>query len=322
MSAWAVWLSLHLGWAPVPVESRPTVILVVGAAGADEYGREFAAWADRWRAAAQRGGARIVEVGRAPASAAAPDRRALQQTLAESVRPSAEPLWLVFIGHGTFDGRTAKFNLRGPDVSAEELAAWLEPIERPTAVINCSSCSGPFISPLARPGRVLVTATKSGFEHNFARFGKYLSEAIADAAADLDGDGQTSLLEAFLTASRAAEDFYRRQGRLATEHALLEDTGDGRAVPAGWYRGIRPVLMPADGTQLDGLRAHQFHLIGSDADRRLTAMQRRRRDELELALVELRGRKGTLEPPAYQDELESLLLELAELYERAEAASP
>ena len=92
---------------------------------------------------------------------------------------------------------------------------------------------------------MIVTATKSGFEQNFARFGQHLADALADAAADLDGDGQTSLLEAYLTASRATAEFYRQSGRLATEHALLEDTGDGLAMPADWYRGVRPAQKPA-----------------------------------------------------------------------------
>ena len=104
----------------------------------------------------------------------------------------------MLIGHGTFDGREAKFNLRGPDVTDVELADWLLPFKRPVVVINCASASGPFINRLSGANRVVVTATKSGNEINFARFGQYIAEAIADPRADLDKDGQVSLLEAFL----------------------------------------------------------------------------------------------------------------------------
>ena len=94
---------------------------------------------------------------------------------AEGIR---EELWLVLLGHGTFDGKVAKFNLRGPDFSADELASWLQPFKRPLAVIDCSSCSAPFLPKLSAPGRVIITATRSGNEENYARFGQYISEAI------------------------------------------------------------------------------------------------------------------------------------------------
>src|ERR1019366_7106008 len=126
-----------------------------------------------------------------------------------------------------YDGHSTKFNLRGPDISATDLAAALKPCLRPLAVIDCASASGPFINALSGPNRVIITATRSGSEVNATRFGGYLAKAIADPAADLDKDGQTSLLEAFLLASRETQQFYREAGRLATEHALLDDNGDG-----------------------------------------------------------------------------------------------
>ena len=90
----------------------------------------------------------------------------------------------------------------GADLSDVELAEWLAPVKRPVVVINCASASGPFLNRLSGNDRVVVTATKSGHETNFARFGQYLAEAIADPHADLDKDGQVSLLEAFLTAQQ------------------------------------------------------------------------------------------------------------------------
>ncbi len=175
------------------------------------------------------------------------DREVLDQRLGEEPKQSAAAFWLVLIGHGTFDGKTARFNLRGPDVSAGELAEWLKPFERPLAIINCASASGPFINSLSGPNRVIVTATKSGFEHNFARFGDYLSQAMADPKADLDKDKQTSLLEAFLLASAGAREFYASESRLATEHALLDDNGDALGTAADWFKGIRAVKSARDG---------------------------------------------------------------------------
>ena len=60
-------------------------------------------------------------------------RTRLLTVLTNEVAKPAGEFWLVFIGHGTYDGHAAKFNLRGPDISAEELAAALKPCQRPLA---------------------------------------------------------------------------------------------------------------------------------------------------------------------------------------------
>src|SRR5207249_5570053 len=118
------------------------------------------------------------------------DRDLLRQRLADVKGPALEAVWLVLIGHGTFDGKTARFNLRGPDFTSPELAAWVKPLERPLAILDCTSSSGPFLNELSGPNCVVVTAARSGFEYNFARLGDYLSSAITDAKADLDKDEQ------------------------------------------------------------------------------------------------------------------------------------
>src|SRR5262249_11540634 len=136
------------------------------------------------------------------------DHDRLQEALQTEAKETPAQLWVVLLGHGTFDGKEAKFNLRGPDVSATELADWLKPFRRPVALIDTSSASAPFLNKLSAPGRVILTATRSGHEVNFARLGQYFSEAVADPEADLDKDGQTSLLEAYLIASRRVAEFY------------------------------------------------------------------------------------------------------------------
>jgi hypothetical protein len=235
----------------------PVLIVAVGAAGSAEYAPQFAQWADLWRQAAAKGGARFIAIGLDDAAGDPCDRDRLRAVLAEQTNPSTEALWLVLIGHGTYDGRTAKFNLRGPDLAAEDLAAWLKPLARPIAVIDTTCASSPFLRALSAPGRVVVTATKSGFEQSITRFGQFLAESITDPNADLDKDGQTSLLEAFLSASSKVRGFYSASGRLATEHALLDDNADGLGTPADWFRGIRPTKKASDNASLDGYRAHQ-----------------------------------------------------------------
>lgn len=304
--------------APVAATPAASVILVIGNEGTAEYGQQFREWAARWETAAARGGAATTVVGREGDGAG--DHEELRQAIAAQSDERDRPLWIVLIGHGTFDGRTAKFNLRGDDVSEEELAQWLAPVRRPLAVIDCSSASFPFLKALSAPSRVVVTATKSGFEVNYCRFGDYLSQAIDDPAADLDKDEQVSLLEAFLKASRRTQEFYDGEGRLATEHALLDDDGDGVGTRGEAFAGVRPVRDSETGA-LDGYHAHHWRLIPSEADQRLSPEVRRRRDDLEVAVFQLRDRRAEMAEDVYFAELEKLLVQLAELYERAGAAT-
>lgn len=320
MPSLLVYVSLLFGAGieePAPAVNAPSVLVVVGAPGAEEYGKQFRQWAERWREAARRGKAWFSLIGLE--EGAEPDRELLAQSLREESKQSAGAFWLVLIGHGTFDGKTPRFNLRGPDVSAGELAEWLKPFERPLAIINCASASGPFINALSGSNRVIVAATKSGFEHNFARFGDYLSQAMADPKADLDKDEQTSLLEAFLLASAGAQEFYASESRLATEHALLDDNGDALGTPADWFKGVRAVKSAKDGAAPDGLLASQMQLVPSDREQRLPPEARARRDEIERQLVQLREQKAKLAEEDYYDRLEVLLVELARLYEPFDA---
>lgn len=299
---------------------QPTVIVAVGAPGEDEFGVGFSKWATNLANAARQGGVNCVLIGareNEPVSA----REKLQLALANEAQEKAAELWLVLLGHGTFDGKEAKFNLRGSDISATELNGWLQPIERPLAIINTTSASAPFLSKLSKTNRVIVTATRSGAEANFSRFGKYFTEAIGNLAADLDKDGQTSLLEAFLMASRQLKEFYESEGRMITEHALLDDNGDGLGTPPDWFRGIRATKTAKNGAALDGFRAHQFHLVRSEAELRLTPEVRARRDQLELSIAQLRESKAGMGEEQYYQKLEGLLLELARLYEQSGGAA-
>ena len=296
---------------------RPAIIVVVGAAGAPEYGAQFVKWAALWEQACSKGGVRFAAIGLDEAENP-DDLTKLQQSLASESQQTDTALWLVLIGHGTFDGRSAKFNLRGPDLAAAALAEWLKPVLRPLVLINTASSSAPFLTRLSAQGRVVVTATKSGFEQNYARFGEYLAGAIAEPQADLDKDGQTSLLEAFLTASHRVDEFYSAEGRLVTERALLDDNGDGLGTRADWFRGIRPVQRAEDGAALDGYRAHQFHLVSSEAENKIPPQLRARRDQLELEVVKLRDTKESFSEDEYFVRLEKLLYDIAQIYEQTD----
>lgn len=300
---------------------QPTLIVVVGAAGEPSYGKIFAEELAQWRETATDAEVALHVVGDASNKTEATDKSRLEKLLADeqSAARRDAPLWLVFLGHGTFDGRTAAFNLRGPDVTSDELTAWLKSCERPLAVVDTTAASAPFLTALSAPGRVVVTATKSGQERNYARFGRYFAQRVVDPAADLDKDEQTSLLEAYLAAARDVAEFYKSEGRIATEHPLLDDDGDGRGVRADFFTGGKLTKTPTGGTAnggrgADGDLARRFCLKPSPAERELSLAQVTERDRLESELAALRRRKLELAEVAYFAELETLLVALARVY--------
>ena len=158
--------------------------------------------------------------------------RAALERIAKEAQPQ-DAVVVMLIGHGSFDGYEYKINLPGPDLSAAELATLLDRIPATRQlVVNMTSSSGGSIEVLRRPNRVVIAATKTGTEKNATVFARYWVEALRDPAADTDKNDVVSALEAFRYADKKTATFYESQKRLATEHAVLEDTGKGDAVRA------------------------------------------------------------------------------------------
>jgi hypothetical protein len=299
-----------------PLAEQPLdVLVVVGAGGAPEYAEAFAEWAERWESICGRADRAMLRVDGSQTDAAAIDQ--LETALAEAASTTAErPLWIVLIGHGTWDGKTANFNLVGKDVSAKTMKAWLDRIDRPIVLVNCSSSSAPFIDRLSAPRRVIVTATKSGSEKNYARFGDFFSRAIGAAEADIDHDDAVSVREAFLKASADVERFYQEQNRLATEHALLDDNADRKGSDDSLVAGKTNAK---DAAEVDGAFAASLSLPVPGNTLRLTDQQIQRRDELEAELKALRAEVTDVE--TLRERATPVLLQLAELYAEAETAA-
>ncbi len=293
-----------------------SLFVIAGAPGEEQYQDVFQTAASRWKTSGTIAGAG-VKLFNGQSDDGGSDRARLQQAL-ESAAGSTADLWMVFIGHGTFDNKEAKFNLFGPDVTAEELSEWLKPLKRRIVIIQGASASAPFINRLSAPGRVIITATRSGSEQNYARFGQFAADALAAPQADIDQDEQNSALEIFLTAARMTEEWYKNEGRLPTEHPLIDDNGDGRGTPAAWFNGLQIKTQSKDGSVADGVRANQVHLIRSEFEARLTDEQRQWRDGKELELARLRERKKSLKEADYLTELETIIIELATFYDGIE----
>lgn len=280
------------------------VLIVLGAPGTEEFGKKFQTQVEAWTNA-------CTKAGISPAVLRGEKTTEELEKLLTTSAPT-HPLWLILIGHGTFDGREAKFSAEGPDFDAKQLAGWIKPLKQEVAVIHTASSSGGFLKSLSGKNRVVITSTKSADEVFYARFGEYLAEAIGGLPeADLDQDKQVSLLEAFRHASKATATFYENDERLATEHALLEDNGDGVGTRS---EVLAPYTAAAPGAALDGERAAQMVLVLSDEEQQLTDAQRSTRDALERELKILKEQRPKLKEDDYYTKLERLLRKLGEVY--------
>jgi hypothetical protein len=296
-------------------------VILSGAGGEEEYAKRFAGWtAELRRALVERFGfdeARVTVLAESPEGvralkATAEEVRRAFQTLRASAGPEST-VFVFLIGHGTFDGRQAKFSLVGPDLAAAEYAELLGGLNaRRVVVFNMASASGEFIKSLSAPGRVVVTATRSGQEQNATRFPEHFIAALTSRDADADQNGRVSVLEAFDYAVRLTAEQYKRAGRLATEHALFDDSGDGVGHAAA--EGGDGAL--ARNTYLDSLSSEQ---AAASAE---TARLLRERERLEVEVEQLKSRKGSLPEADYEAELERVFVSLAKVNRSIKRGAP
>ncbi len=227
-------------------------------------------------------------------------------------RVDEDDLVFIFIeGHGSYDGKTYKLNLVGPDPTDWELAAILYSIPADRfAVINATNCSGGSLPALSQKGKIVITATKSGMEKNLTHMGRYFVEAFKDNAADSDKNGRVSISESFFYTSQKVEGYYTDQNNLQTEHSVLDDNGDAQG---------QSVLTPESGegllastTFLDsGVRADS--LAGLIPEQEKLALEAR---ELERQIEALKYEKEEMAQADYEKKLEDLLLRLARINEK------
>ena len=304
---------------PQTTESPPrgNLILVVGVPGEPRYERTFSKIAAQWKSICEQANLELSSIGVPLDAASKMEKKTDRELLLEALRETASadrPLWVILVGHGTYDGRKAKFNLRGKDITASEFKATLAARTHPTLFVNCASASAPFMNAMKGENRIVITATKSGSQYNATVFGQYFADAAANEANDLDKDGGLSLLEVFLAASHATRDFYQSQKRIATENSLLDDNGDGKGTPANWFSGVRCVKKPKGANRVDGTLANQFFLRISDRQDELSPENRKRRAELEMQLEDIVSRRAQMTEDDFLSSIEPILLDLARLH--------
>jgi hypothetical protein len=300
-----------------PVDPKRFALIIAGVGGEEAYTRKFTAQALQLRdalttslgydekqvfllAEPQAAGPEDA-VGEPLTRATADEARKAFGTIKAAVQPDSFVL-IVLIGHGSFDGQEAKFNLIGPDLTMKDYASLIGSIPAKRVVfVNCSSSSGEFVKPLSGKDRIIITATRSGNEQNVTIFAENFIGALTNPAADADKSGRTSVQEAFNYATKLTAEWYKQKGRLATEHALIDDNGDGvghEEATAGDGALAKTTYIDAKTDEQAGADAEVIKLLD-------------RRQGLEEEIEKLKLRKDTMKPEEYEAELERLLVELA-----------
>jgi hypothetical protein len=230
------------------------------------------------------------------------------QTIAGQAK-AEDDFVLILIGHGSYDGVEYKFNLPGPDISATSLAQLCNHIaSKRQLIVNTTSASGASLATLAKKGRAVITATKSGTEKNATVFARYWVESLQDARADVDKNETISALEAFQYATGKTAAFYDSQKRLATEHAVFADTGNGAAAvrvaskTIGEGRLLANVALVRFGTERAASGANP-------ARRSLLA----RKEQLEARIDTLKYQRAAMSPQEYRQQMTESLVALAKV---------
>ena len=234
------------------------------------------------------------------------DRGGIEQglaSLAARVR-TGDQITLYLIGHGSGAEEESKFNIVGPDITGAEFAELLDQFkDQSIAIVNTTSASYGFSTSLSGEGRVVISSTRSPSERYDPIFSRYFIEALDNRNGDRDKNNRVSMLEAFEYAKSNVEAWYEEQGRLASEHAGLDDNGDA-------LFSLDPVVDSADGrlAEIAYIDAAVDEVLGLSPQARELKFQMQ---NLERDIFVLRGRKQDFLESDYWLEMESLLVELA-----------
>jgi hypothetical protein len=298
------------------------VVILAGAAAEEEYREHINGWALRLHDILSRNyryeADQIVllmdeadpEDGRISGSSRAENIKDTLRELKEVVTPG-DQIFIFLVGHGTSSEEGAKFVIPGADITARDLAALLDTFsEQDIVLVNTTSSSYPFCQLLSGPGRVIVSATRSAAEKYDTVFAEFFIAALDGRAGDRDKNRRVSIWEAFRFASQKVEQWYTDQSRIPTEHAVLDDNGDG--IFSADPKPLEDDGMLAQIAYLDPIPAQRTDAETSSAPhsadiRALTTQIR----ELERSVFLLRNRKAEVPAELYQQEMEALLINLA-----------
>ena len=288
--------ALFLLFASSAFAQQTHLLVITGVPGDDEHAAQFAKWATSFIDAAKTKDA-VPAANITYLSDKQPTKTGVEKAFADlsaKVKPN-DGIIVLLIGHGSFNGTQAAFNQPGPDLTVDEWATLLAklPAQR-VAFVNTSSSSGAFLPAVAAPGRVVITATKTGGERNETQFPEYFVAAFGDAAADRDRNGHVSLAEAFDYAKSKVVQAFQQKGLLLTEHAVMDDGGSG-ALAAALFLGTGR----AEGTLAVDLSDPAMKKLADE------------KDAIDQQLAGLRLKKNAMAEALYDAQLEKLLTDLA-----------
>jgi hypothetical protein len=294
--------------APGIVRAERYALIVAGASGGEQYAQQYALWTKTLSAILLErmkfDPSRVVMLTDAGDERRLSTAANVRQAFA-SVREqmgTGDLLLVVLIGHGTFDGVDAKFNLVGADLESAQWSELVAGVSGQVVLVNTTSGSFPFLERLKGERRIVITATDSVAQRFDTVFPQYFVNAFADEQTDIDKNGRVSIWEAFAAATTGVRRFYQQRGQLATERALLDDNGDG-------------VGREAAASGEDGSVASRTYLDqpvpGAAPTDEVLLQLLQKRASLEAELEELRIRRSFLPPDEYQKEFERIMIELA-----------
>lgn len=227
-----------LACAAARARAEAYYLVACGSGGEAEFSERFADWGARLRIVcenplgAKPGNVWLLKEGAEKESPR--ERKTSREAIGAAIKEIAEKagpgdsVVIVLIGHGSGMRNVPKFEIPGADLAASDLKEMLAPLKAGwVAVIDSTSCSAGFINELSAPNRVVCSATKSLDETNATNFMEHFIHGIEDGSADLDRDERISVLEACRQAASLTAAWYAGQGIIPTEHALIDDNGDG-----------------------------------------------------------------------------------------------
>ena len=272
------------------------ILVVTGVPGDAEHAQKFDGWAKTFIDAAKKKDAvpdaNIVYLADKQAT-----KPAVEKTIADFAAASKgnDTVIILLIGHGSFDGSVAAFNLMGPDLTAADYGKLLGKFTTQKVVfVNTASSSGAFLPAVTAPGRIIVTATKTGGERNETEFGQYFTAAFGDEAADRDRNGHVSIQEAFDYAKTKVTDAFKQKGLILTEHAILEDGAEGR-IASSAFLGI----------------GRSDAALNADMNDPETKALVDERSAIQRQIEALQLQKASMDPAKYDADMEKLLTDLA-----------
>jgi hypothetical protein len=279
-------------------------VTVAGLGGETEFENRFAGWAnDLDKILKAEPSARVETLSGANATKA--NVEAKLRAIATQAKADDQVV-LMLIGHGTWDDRDYKFALPGPDISAAEIGTLLDKIPARELVVDMTTSSGGSIPFLQKPKRAIITATKSGTEKSsVVVFTRYWIEALRDPAADADKNDIISALEAFKYAEAKTSKFFETENRLATEHALLEDTGKGEGTK-------EPKAENGEGLAASRMALIHLGAVASIVKDPKKLDLLKKKEEIDGKLDELRYQKAAMDPREYRTQLQQLMVQMAE----------